>query len=300
MKVRLLSDYLKDEYGHKLYKISLDGGMGCPNRDGTVGTGGCIFCSKGGSGDYAQPMAMSVTEQIELGKKQIEKKFSGGSYIAYFQAYSNTYGELAYLEKIFTEAISHPQVEILSIATRPDCLDEDIVELLGRLNNIKPVWVELGLQTANDDSVRFINRCYENAVFERAVELLNKANIQSIVHMIIGIPGESLKDMVNTIRYINTFPVQGVKLQLLHVLKGTRLADIYENTGFHIYSLEEYIDILFELIENLRGDIVIHRITGDGPKNLLIEPKWTGNKRNVLNTIYKQMGERDLVQGSRI
>ena len=299
MKINLLSDFLKKTYGHKLYKISLNGGMSCPNRDGTVGTGGCIFCSGGGSGDFAAQPHMSVTDQIEEGKKQTEKKFSGSSYIAYFQAYSNTYGDIGYLRKIFTEAISHPQIEVLSIATRPDCIDREVALLLGELNKIKPVWVELGLQTSNEKSGEFINRGYKNSIFESAVELLCEQRIECIVHMIIGLPHETREDMINTVKYINRFNVHGIKFQLLHVLKGTKLAMIYENEGFHIYSLEEYTDILFELIEYLREDIVIHRITGDGPKKLLIEPKWTGNKRFVLNSINREMHRRNLVQGSR-
>ncbi len=299
MKINLLNEYLKNKYGHKLYKISLNGGMSCPNRDGTVGTGGCIFCSAGGSGDFAQPMGKSVTEQIEEGKKQVEKKFNGNSYIAYFQAYSNTYAGIDYLREIFTQAISHPQVEILSIATRPDCIDEDIALLLGELNKIKPVWVELGLQTSNEKSAAYINRGYENIVFENAVKLLRKQQIECIIHMIIGLPHENMEDMINTVNYINKQDVQGVKFQQLHILEGTKLAEIYEKERFHIYSLEEYIDILFELIGHLREDIVIHRITGDGPKNILIEPKWTGNKRLVLNTINREMHRRNLVQGSK-
>lgn len=300
MKINLLNDYLKKTYGHKLYKISLNGGMSCPNRDGTLSTGGCIFCSAGGSGDFAQKPEGSITEQIEKGKSQVEKKYSGESYIAYFQAYTNTYGNIEYLRKIFTEALSHPQVEILSIATRPDCIDEGIAELLGKLNKIKPVWVELGFQTANEERAEYINRGYKNIIFEKAVRLLGKWNIECIVHMIIGIPGEELSDMINTVKYINGFDISGIKFQLLHVLDGTKLAKIYYEEGFKIYTLEEYIDILFELIENLRPDIVIHRITGDGPKSILIEPKWTGNKRYVLNIINSEMHRRNLVQGSKV
>lgn len=300
MKINLLNDYLKTEYGHKLYKISLNGGMSCPNRDGKISTGGCIFCSAGGSGDFAQKPEGSITEQIENGKNQVKKKYTGGSYIAYFQAYTNTYGSIEYLRKIFTEAVSHPQVGILSIATRPDCIDEDVVSLLGELNKIKPVWVELGLQTANEKTAEYINRGYKNSTFEQAVKLLNQCEIECIVHMIIGLPGEDLSAMTNTVKYINGFKIKGIKFQLLHVLKGTKLAEIYSAEKFKIYTLEEYTDILFELIENLREDIVIHRLTGDGPKNILIEPMWTGNKRYVLNTINNEMRRRNLVQGSKV
>lgn len=299
MKINLLNDYIKEKFGYKLYKISLNAGMSCPNRDGKISTGGCIFCSEGGSGDFAQMPEASITKQIEEGKKQTQKKFKGDRYIAYFQAYTNTYAPVDRLERIFSEAINHRDIEVLSIATRPDCIDQEIAALLGRLNKIKPVWVELGLQTSNSESARYINRGYENGVFEKAVELLRGQNIECIVHMIIGLPGEGREDMLNTIRYISSFDIQGIKLQLLHVLKGTRLAADYIKNSFKIYTLEEYIDILFELIENLREDIVIHRITGDGPKALLIEPRWTANKRYVLNTINKSMKERNLIQGSK-
>lgn len=301
MGIYTLNDYIKKTYGHKIYKISLNGGMSCPNRDGTAGVGGCIFCSAGGSGDFAVPagMGMSVTEQIEAGRGQIEKKYKGNSYIAYFQAYSNTYGSVEYLRSIFSEAIAHPQVEILSVATRPDCIDRERAELLGELNRIKPVWVELGLQTADEKSALYINRGYDNSVFERAAELLAEQGIAVIVHMIIGLPHEQLSDMINTVEYINSFPVQGIKFQLLHILRGTKLAEIYAEEQFHIYSPEEYTDTLFELIEHLRSDIVIHRMTGDGPKQLLIEPVWTGSKRYVLNMINRELVRRNIIQGSK-
>lgn len=309
MYINTLSSYLKKTYGCKLYKISLDGGMTCPNRDGKISREGCIFCSKGGSGDFAERYTEDVIQQIEKGKAQIEKKFSNGSYIAYFQSYTNTYGDIAYLRKIFMQALSHPQVKILSIATRPDCIDERVGRLLGELNKIKPIWVELGFQTANEESAEYINRGYKNNVYKRAIDIIRKydnkgnkykAAIEIITHMIIGLPNETIKDMIDTVRYINESDVQGIKFQLLHVLKETKLAEIYLTEGFKIYSLGEYIDILFRLIEELKEDIVIHRITGDGPKSILIEPKWTGNKKLVLNTINMEMINRNIIQGSRI
>lgn len=308
MYINTLSSYLKKTYGCKLYKISLDGGMTCPNRDGKISSEGCIFCSKGGSGDFAEGYKGDVIQQIENGKAQIEKKFPKGSYIAYFQSYTNTYGDIAYLRKIFMEALSHPQVKVLSIATRPDCIDGQVGQLLGELNKIKPVWVELGFQTANEKSAEYINRGYKNYVYERAIDIIrkydNKGNerqlpIEIITHMIIGLPNETIKDMIYTVRYINESDIQGIKFQLLHVLKETRLAEIYLKEGFKIYSLGEYIDILFRLIEELREDIVIHRMTGDGPKNILIEPLWTGNKKAVLNAINREIVNRNLTQGDR-
>lgn len=300
MKINLLNEYLKEKYGRKLYKLSLNGGMTCPNRDGKVGYGGCIFCSEGGSGDFSEPVCEDVHTQIERAKMQVSDKYKGNSYIAYFQAYTNTYAPIEHLRKIFGDAISHPEVWILSIATRPDCIDEEIAKMLGELNKIKPVWVELGLQTSNEESAKYINRGYKNNVFEKAVGLLRKYKIECIVHMIIGLPHEDKESMLETVRYINRFDIQGIKFQLLHVLKGTKLASVYEKEKFKIYNIEEYIDILFCLMENLRSDIVIHRITGDGPKDILIEPKWTTNKRYVLNTINKELGRQNIIQGSRL
>lgn len=308
MYINTLNQHLKNKYGCKLYKISLDGGMTCPNRDGKISTGGCIFCSEGGSGDFAERHTDDIVEQIEKGKAQVEKKFSQGSYIAYFQSYTNTYGDIEYLKDIFMQALSHPQVKALSIATRPDCIDEQVGKLLGELNKIKPVWVELGLQTANEASAKYINRGYENNAYRKAIDIIRKydntgnasnSSIEIITHMIIGLPNETIKDMIYTVRYINESDVQGIKFQLLHILKGTKLAEIYFEKGFKIYSLTEYIDVLFRLIEELREDIVIHRMTGDGPKKILIEPKWTGNKKMVLNTINNEMKKRNLIQGSR-
>lgn len=299
MYINDLNTYLKNTYGHKVYKLSLNGGMTCPNRDGTIGTGGCIFCSEGGSGDFATSCELGITEQIEQAKELVRRKITEGSYIAYFQAYTNTYAPVEYLRKIFTEAIMHPDVEILSIATRPDCISEEILELLKELNQIKPVWIELGLQTANEGSARFIRRGYENKIFENVVKQLISCGIGVIVHIIIGIPGESEEDLLNTIAYINQFAIQGVKLQLLHVLRGTDLARIYEERPFRIYSMEEYADILCLILEHLRSDIVIHRLTGDGPKKLLIEPKWSGNKRVVMNYIHNEIRKREIMQGAK-
>lgn len=299
MYINDLNTYLKTTYGHKVYKLSLNGGMTCPNRDGTLGSRGCIFCSEGGSGDFAASGSLGITQQIEEAKKLVSRKITDGSYIAYFQAYTNTYAPVEYLRKIFTEAIMHPEVEILSIATRPDCIGEDVLELLRELNQLKPVWVELGLQTANEDSARFIRRGYENKIFENVVKQLISCGIGVIVHIIIGIPGETVEDLLDTIAYINQFAIQGVKLQLLHVLRGTDLAKVYEAQPFHILSLEEYADILCLILEELRSDIVIHRLTGDGPKKLLIEPEWSGNKRAVMNYIHNEIRRRNITQGAK-
>lgn len=292
-----LNYHLKKNYGEKMYKISLDGGMTCPNRDGMLGTRGCIFCSEGGSGDFAASRTLSITEQIETGKQQAARKYSGSSYIAYFQAYTNTYAPIAYLRQIFTEAIQHPDIRILSIATRPDCLGPDVIRLLKELSALKPIWVELGLQTVHEDTARFIRRGYDLPVFERAIHDLRNAGITVIVHTILGLPGESRRQMLQTVNYLNTQDIQGIKFQLLHILKDTDLADYYEKHPFPLPDMETYFSILAEQLTHLRPDIVVHRLTGDGPKQLLIAPLWTGNKRQVLNQMQAYFKRHDIWQG---
>lgn len=292
-----LDYYAKETFGEKLYKIALDGGMTCPNRDGTLGDRGCIFCSAEGSGDFAGNRNHSITEQLEYGKSIMAQKRNVSSYIAYFQAYTNTYASVSYLESIFMETITKPYIKVLSIATRPDCLSAEILDLLARLNQIKPVWVELGLQTIHADSARFIRRGYELEVFNQAVYDLKKIGIHVIVHTILFLPGETRERMLQTIEYLNLLPIDGIKLQLLHVLKGTDLALLYEKKPFHLPSLKDYTEILGELISHLRPDIVIHRLTGDGPKDLLIAPLWTTNKRTVINEIQKYLKDADIWQG---
>lgn len=292
-----LDYYIKETFGEKLYKISLDGGMTCPNRDGTLDTRGCIFCSAGGSGDFASDRHVSIQEQLEQGKQLIARKFSGSSYIAYFQAYTNTYAPVSYLENVFKEAMHDDDVKVLSIATRPDCLSREILELLSRLNQIKPVWVELGLQTIHETSANFIRRGYPLDVFEKAVYDLKKIGVSIIVHTILYLPDESEDMMLETISYLNKLPINGIKLQLLHILKGTDLASIYEETLFHLPTMDEYLKLLGRLLSHLRPDIVVHRLTGDGPKSLLIAPLWTGNKRLVLNTLQKYFKYADIWQG---
>lgn len=291
-----LDYYLKQTFGEKVYKVALDGGMTCPNRDGKLDTRGCIFCSAGGSGDFAAPRCDSVTEQINRAIIGIQKaKSAGNKFIAYFQSYTNTYAPVDYLRTLFTEAISHPSIVGLSIGTRPDCLPEDVLDLLGELNQIKPVWVELGLQTCHEKTALFIRRGYPLSVFEKAVSDLKKRNLQVIVHTILGLPFESKEDMLETIDYISSKPVDGIKLQLLHVLKGTDLADYLGQ--FHTLSMEEYTDLVITCLEHLPQDIVVHRITGDGPKNILLAPLWSGNKKASMNQINQELKLRDTWQG---
>ena len=291
-------DYdLKQLYGEKVYKITLNGGMTCPNRDGKIGHGGCIFCSTAGSGDFAGPATCSITKQLAMGKENLTKKRPVHSYIAYFQAFTNTYAPVEYLRQIYMEAIQDPDVQILSIATRPDCLPDDVLQLLEEINQIKPVWVELGLQTIHPQTATYIRRGYPLEVFEEAVNNLRKRNISVITHTILGLPGENEDMMLETIDYLNKMDIQGIKLQLLHILKGTDLALDYEKQPFWSPSMEEYISLLGTCIARLRPDITIHRLTGDGPKELLIAPTWTSQKRTVLNTLHRYLKEQDIWQG---
>lgn len=295
-----LDYYLKKTYGEKLYKLSLNGGMTCPNRDGSIDNRGCIFCSRGGSGDFAASSMLSVTEQIESGKSQVAAKYRGSSYIAYFQAYTNTYAPVSYLRKIFYEAINHPDIRVLSIATRPDCLNDEIIALLTELNEIKPVWIELGLQTIHEETATFIRRGYPLSVFENAVRRLRAAHITVIVHTILGLPGETKDMILDTVKYLNTQDIQGVKFQLLHILKNTDLADYYEKNPFWIPTMDEYFSLLSKCISFLSKDIVIHRLTGDGPKSLLIAPLWSANKRQVLNQMSAYFKQHDIWQGKEL
>lgn len=291
---------LKKQFGHKVYKLALSGGMTCPNRDGTLGRGGCVFCSEGGSGEFAQPPGSpeDVGRQVEAAKARVRGKVpEDAGYIAYFQSFTNTYAPVSYLEALFTEAIRQPGVEVLSVATRPDCLEPEKVELLARLNREKPVWVELGLQTMHPKTAREIRRGYELPVFEDVFARLKQAGLTVVVHVILGLPGESRKMMLDTVRYVGGLPADGIKLQLLHVLKGTDLAVRYEADPFPVMTLSEYADLVADCIALLPESVVIHRISGDGPKRLLLAPEWSGDKKNVLNTIGKRLKERKILQG---
>lgn len=291
-------DYmLRERFGEKVYKVALNGGMTCPNRDGTLGNRGCIFCSAGGSGDFAASSQIPITGQIQQQIEAIRQKRPVNKFIAYFQAYTNTYAPTAYLRKIFTEAISHPAVAAISIGTRPDCLGDDVLELLDELNQIKPVWVELGLQTMHEKTASYIRRGYPLSCFEEAVNQLHQRNLDCIVHTILGLPGEDTQAVLKTIDYLNSFPIQGIKLQLLHILKGTDLATDYLAGKFQVLSQEEYIQLVIACLTHLRPEIVIHRLTGDGPKNLLIAPLWSSAKRTVLNNLHHQMKEKGVWQG---
>ena len=294
---RSLDYHLRERYGEKIYKVSLNGGMTCPNRDGTLGSRGCIFCSAGGSGDFAGDASLPVAAQLAAGKKTLREKRPVRLFIAYFQAFTNTYAPMDELERIYMEAVLDPDVVILSIATRPDCLGEDVLDLLEHVNKIKPVWVELGLQTIHPRTAAWIRRGYDLPVFECAVRELRKRRIDVIVHTILALPGESREMMLETIDYLSRHDIQGVKLQLLHVLAGTDLAGIYHEQPFRVPTLDEYVSLAGDCIARLRPDITIHRLTGDGPSDLLIAPLWSTNKRGVLNALHRHLKEKDIWQG---
>ena len=287
-----LNQYLKDTFNTKVYKISINAGFTCPNRDGTLDTRGCIFCSGEGSGDFCESSLLSVTGQIEQGKKRVAGKIGeDGKYIAYFQAFTNTYAPVEKLRSVFEEAIRHPDIVAVSVATRPDCLPEDVLDLLSELNTQKPVWVELGLQTIHERTAEYIRRCYPLPVYDTAIKNLKARNINVITHVILGLPGESEEDMLETVKYVCDKGTNGVKLQLLHVLKGTDLAKDFEAGKFSCLSMDEYIALVVKCLEIIPENIVIHRMTGDGDKKILIAPEWSGDKKRVLNALTKAIRE---------
>lgn len=291
MEYLSFNKYLKDKFGQKVYKISLDGGFTCPNRDGKTGIRGCIFCSKGGSGDFAESREMSITEQIESGNKKVERKIKSGKYIAYFQAFTNTYAPVEMLRQKYVEAINHPDIVALSIATRPDCLGDDVLRLLDEMNKIKPIFVELGLQTIHQKSAKYIRRGYDLNVYDKAVRDLKEIGVNIVVHVILGLPNESENDMLETVKYVCESGANGIKLQLLHVIDGTDLAKDYEKGLFKTLEFDEYVNLIVKCVKIIPKDIVIHRLTGDGAKKDLIAPLWSADKKRVLNAINKALME---------
>lgn len=284
-----VNQYCRQEFGEKLYKISLSGGFTCPNRDGSLGTGGCIFCSQGGSGDFAESASRSIEEQIEKAKKRVADKFHGKRYIAYFQAFTNTYAPVETLRKLYIPVAQRDDIAVISIATRPDCLGDDVLLFLEELNKLKPLWVELGLQTTNRKSAEYIRRGYDLSVYDTAVEKLNSIGIHCITHVILGLPNETEEDMLSTVRHVVNSGCKGIKLQLLHVLKNTDLASDYAEGKFRTMEMDEYLHILKKCVSILPEDMVVHRLTGDGAKKDLIAPLWTGDKKRVLNAIKREI-----------
>ena len=288
MEYRSLNSYLRERFGTKVYKLALDGGFTCPNRDGTIGTRGCIFCLNG-SGDFAVSCGDNIFQAIEDAKSVVAGK-GGEKYIAYFQSFTGTYAPVEKLRKLYTEVIRHPDIAALSIATRPDCLGEDILALLAELNRVKPVWVELGLQTIHSETAAYIRRGYDLPVFDKAVRDLKQAGIEVIVHMILGLPHETEEMIRQTAEYIGRSGADGIKFQLLHVLKGTDLAEDYLSGKFETLTEDEYLRILYGCLQKIPKDMVIHRITGDGAKRDLIAPLWSTDKKRVLNRIKAYQG----------
>lgn len=292
MKIRMISDVLKEQYGEKIYRLALSSGCTCPNRDGTVGTGGCTFCSEGGSGEFASAPA-PVAEQIEKAKALVRGKTAGQHFIAYFQSFTNTYGDMDRLRRLYEETVALEDIAVLALGTRPDCLDDRMIAMLSELNKKKPVWVELGLQTANDETASRINRCYPRSTFEDAYNRLKAAGLTVVVHLIFGLPGESEEDMLASVRYLSglTPPPDGVKLHLLQILRGTKTGEDFTREPWPVMSLSEYAELLVKALRLLPPETVIHRLTGDGPKKLLLAPLWCADKKTVLNTIRKRIAE---------
>ena len=294
-----LNTYLKETFGKKVYKLSLDAGFTCPNRDGTIDTRGCSFCSAGGSGEFAASRHISITEQIDEAKERIRGKLPKNGevgYLAYFQAFTNTYAPVEMLRKVYEEAMAAEGVVALSVATRPDCLQAEVVDLLEELNRRKPVFVELGLQTMHEASAVRIRRGYPLAVFEDAVQRLLTAGIKVVVHLILGLPYETKEDMLASVRYVCEQPIHGIKLQLLHLLEGTDMGEEYETMPeeerekvFACLTMDAYLELVVECLKIIPPSVVIHRLTGDGPKMLLIAPKWSGNKKAVLNALHAKI-----------
>jgi len=313
-----LNEYCKQTFGEKIYRLSLNGGMTCPNRDGKLSTGGCTFCSEGGSGDFASNYNVSISAQIEEAKTRIQQKTDCHKFIAYFQAYTNTYAPVSHLRRIFSEALAEPEVVALSIGTRCDCLSDDVLDLLGELNTAntknctvsessphspssafsqKPIWIELGLQTMHNETHAHLNTHTTIELFDDAVTRLHARNIPVIAHVILGLPGETKEMMLETVSHVASLPVSGIKLQLLHILKNTKLANEYETQPFPLFELEEYCDFVIDCLELLPENMVVHRLTGDGPRKLLVAPLWSTDKKRVLNTITRRLKERDTWQG---
>ncbi len=299
-RYRALNDHYRERYGRKIFKVPLDGGFTCPNKDGTKGTGGCVFCSPSGSGDFAGDPRLPLKEQFDRGRERLHEKWPEAAYIAYFQANTNTYADVATLKRNFDTAIAlHPRIVALAIATRPDALDAEKIAYLDQLSKRVDVTVELGLQTMHDTTAARINRGHDLACFDDAVKQLARTGVEVVVHIINGLPGETPAMMLNTVRHLNTLPLHGVKIHMLHVMKNTTLGAAYTAAPFPLLSLPSYVDIVVNQLEHLRPDLVIHRLTGDSPKAALIAPTWTLKKFVVMNEIDKRMRALNTHQGAR-
>ena len=296
-KIYMLNDFLKEKFNEKIYKVSLDGGFTCPNRDGKVSKGGCIFCSENGSGDFTATKLKSIHAPIEEQIDLVSKKYKGDKYIAYFQNFTNTYAEVSYLRKIYQEALSHEKIVGLAIATRPDCLGDDVLELLAELNKKTFLWVELGLQTLNDDVAKYFNRAYETEIYKEASEKLNRLNIKFVTHIIIGLPKEENDDYLKTAIFAQNCGTWGIKLHLMYVVKNTPLEKLYLNGALKVNTKEEYVEKVINILENISSEVVVHRMTGDGDRETLVAPLWSIKKIDVLNSIHKELKRRNTYQG---
>ena len=293
-----INEYYKQKYGKKVYRLAVSGGMTCPNRDGTIGERGCIFCSAGGSGEFAASCALSVGAQLEEAKRRVGAKTSDGLYIAYFQPFTNTYADVGRLRELYEAAVAPDFIVGLAIGTRPDCLPPQVLALLSEINRKKPVTVELGLQTIHESTAAYIRRGYSLSVYDDAVRSLHQEGIEVVTHVILGLPGETREMMLETVSYVGRM-TDGIKLQLLHVLEGTDLADDYRRGSFRTLTLEEYAQILCRCIQILPKNVVVYRLTGDGAKSSLIAPQWSADKKRVLNYINKMMADHQIQQGEQ-
>ena len=298
MQYYSINDYCRETFGKKLYRLSLDGGFTCPTRDGTLGDRGCIFCSRAGAGEFAA-RGQDLDAQIEEAKARVAAKHKDGGYIAYFQSFTNTYAPVERLRALFEPVVKRTDIDVLAVATRPDCLEDDKIALLRELNAVKPVWVELGFQTAKEETARFIRRGYDNPVYDDAVKRLKAAGLEVVTHVILCLPGESREEMLETVRCVGDSGVDGIKLQLLHVLEGTDLAALWRKGQVPLPTMEAYIALLEDCLAVLPPELVIHRLTGDGAKRDLLAPLWTGDKKRVLNAIRAAFDRDNVVQGSR-
>lgn len=292
-----LNSFLKENFKEKIYKVSLDGGFTCPNRDGKISNKGCLFCSDKGSGEFAGDRCKTITAQIDEQIDFMKDKIGSSKIIAYFQNFTNTYGDIEYLRKIYYEALNHEKVIGIAIATRPDCLSDDVIDLLDEINKKYFLWVELGLQTANDSIGKIINRGYDTKVYIDSCRILNEKNIKFVTHMIVGLPNEEKKDLYDTIDLINSVKSWGIKIHLLYILKNSKLLNYYQQNPFKIYEKDEYENTVIELLERLSPSIVVHRLTGDAKKDELFEPLWSLNKRSILNSIEKKLKSSKSYQG---
>ena len=296
-KIYTLNDFLKEKFNEKIYKVSLDGGFTCPNRDGKLSKGGCIFCSENGSGDFTSGRLKSIHTQIDEQIELVSNKYKGNKYIAYFQNFTNTYANVNYLRKIYEEALSHKNIVGLAIATRADCLEDHVLELLDELNKKTFLWIELGLQTINDEVAKYFNRAYKTKIYEEVTKKLNKLNIKFVTHIIIGLPKEEDDDYLETAIFSQNCGTWGLKLHLMYVVKNTPLEKLYKNGNLKVHTKEEYVEKIVNILENISSEIIIHRMTGDGDRETLVAPLWSIKKIDVLNSIHKELKRRNTYQG---